>query len=432
LKARGDRPFGSLADFAERVDLRQINRRGLECLTKVGALSDLAERGRLLAAIDRLMAASATAHEAREVGQLALFAGNEAGMDEDLLTSLPDIVPVQVSPKEALEWEKELVGVYVSSHPLQRMTVDLINVVSHSTIEITEELANQPVILAGIVTDVRQITTKKGEAMAFIRMEDLQGPVDVTVFPQLYRDNRGLWSLDKIVIVRGKVDVRNGRVSVLADSVQDYVEGMKVIDDTSSVAYRFRNGEGDSSVPVPRPNGPDTAGRSPSGPRSAPLRYAAPGRLESDSAEDAEPPDLDTRNPFSGEEPEWLDARTKNDRSAPPSAAVEPLPADEKPERLSPAEEIAQPQGRSDAMAQRVIKITFRRSQSLEADRRRLSELVDVLSSYAGEDRFEIVVEANGSARFQLEFPNNRTLICRELQAELTQRLGAGGWKIAA
>ena len=79
----------------------------------------------------------------------------------------------------------------------------------------------------------------------------------------------------------------------------------------------------------------------------------------------------------------------------------------------------------------RVLRLTFRRSQSLDADRKRLAELVAVLSKYEGDDRFEIVVEANSHARYQLDFPNNHTRICRELQGELTQRLGQGGWQIA-
>ena len=76
------------------------------------------------------------------------------------------------------------------------------------------------------------------------------------------------------------------------------------------------------------------------------------------------------------------------------------------------------------------VRLTFRRSASLDADRKRLAEIVDVLSKYQGDDRFEIIVEANGSTRWQLDFPNNRTRVCKELQAELTQRLGPGGWKV--
>ena len=185
LRGRGDRPFASLADFAERVDLRQVNRRGLECLIKVGALDAFGERSQLLAAIDRILGASVQVHEAEEVGQMGLF--GDGGVDAgDLLAALP--AGKEVNPKEILEWEKELVGVYVSSHPLQRMTADLVNVVTHGTINITEEISGAFVVLAGLIADVRVITTKKGDAMAFVRLEDLQGSVDVTVFPQLYRE----------------------------------------------------------------------------------------------------------------------------------------------------------------------------------------------------------------------------------------------------
>jgi DNA polymerase-3 subunit alpha len=122
LAARGDRVFASLADFAERVDLRQVNRRGLECLIKVGALDEFGERSRLMAAVDRILGASVQVHEAAEIGQMALFGGMDTS-PADLLEALPQASAV--SSKEILEWEKELVGVYVSSHPIQNMTAYL-------------------------------------------------------------------------------------------------------------------------------------------------------------------------------------------------------------------------------------------------------------------------------------------------------------------
>jgi hypothetical protein len=78
----------------------------------------------------------------------------------------------------------------------------------------------------------------------------------------------------------------------------------------------------------------------------------------------------------------------------------------------------------------RTARIVFRRSRSLDADRRRLSELVQTLSGFDGQDRFEIVVEANGAVRYQLDFPNNRTRICRELKSMLDQRVGPGAWTV--
>ena len=295
--ARGDRPFASLAEFADRVDLRQVNRRGLECLIKVGALDDFGERGQLLAGIDRIMSASEVTHVAREVGQLTLFGGADDDGAEELLASLP--AAAKANPKEALDWEKELVGVYVSSHPLQQMTVDLMNVITHASVDVTEEVAGKGVVVAGIVADVRQITTKKGETMAFVRLEDLQGTIDITVFPRLYTDEKDKFALEKIIIVTGKADVRNGRVSVVADFVRDYVEGMKVIEDTSSVAYRFRNGA------AGMPSRPQVKERPTAQSYAAPARaYPPPPAMAGgDDDEDAYSGD---DNPFAAEEPAWM------------------------------------------------------------------------------------------------------------------------------
>jgi len=448
------------------------------------------------------MSASEVTHSAREVGQLTLFGGADSESAEELLASLP--AAARANPKEALDWEKELVGVYVSSHPLQTMTVDLQNVITHASIEVTEELSGRAIVVAGMVADVRQITTKKGEAMAFIRLEDLQGTIDVTVFPRLYADQKPLFATDKIIIVAGKADVRNGRVSVVADSVRDYVEGMKVLEDTSSVAYRFRNGA------AAEPARPQVKERPAAASYSAPTRaaYAAPPALP--PGDDDEDSYFGDDNPFSAEEPEWMtemestgrqgdkvtggqgdkvtresptlppapptpaqppvrsEARRESDapirpssggasqigatpgavpaspvapasaaKTAPPQPAPTRRPAEAAPPARPAPGAPSQPAVSGGAQSKtpappgpKTVHITFRRSASLDGDRKRLAEIVDVLSKYGGEDRFEVLVEANGSARWQLDFPNNRTRVCKELQAELAQRLPAGAWKV--
>ena len=297
LQARGGTPFKSLADFTDRCDLRKVNRRGLECLVKVGALDDFGERGLLLAAVDNILHASTSTHEAAEIGQMTLFGAEEVA-NEDILGGVsPEARP---TPKEILEWEKELVGVYVSSHPLQKMTVDLMNVITHNTVDVTEELAGKAVCVAGMIAEVRTITTKKGDTMAFARLEDLTGSVDVTVFPQLFKEKKPLWATGKIVVIYGKADVRNGRVSVVADSAQDYVDDAKIIEDKGSVAYRFRNGAAES------PSRPQIAERP-----AAKYAPPAPRYTPAPSASMAEVDDEDggyfgDDNPFAAEEPEWL------------------------------------------------------------------------------------------------------------------------------
>ncbi len=320
LEGRGPRPFSSLVDFCERVDLRQVNRRGLECLIKVGALDDFGERYRILAAIDQLMQVSTSAHDAADVGQLTLFGEVETATDAEILAGAGPVT--KVSNKEILEWEKELVGVYVSSHPLQQMTVDLMNIVTHATVDITEELGKQAVVVAGLLAEVRTFTTKKGEAMAFCRLEDLQGSVDVTVFPQLFREKKDLWKQDKIVIVWGKAEARNGRMSVVADRAQDYVQGQRVIEDTATTFYRYQNGGGQPPRPAMRGAVGD-ARPATAAPVSQP-RYTAPAPALAGDEDDAE---YGEANPFADEAPEWL---TEEEAATPvlPSspAPVSPAP----------------------------------------------------------------------------------------------------------
>jgi hypothetical protein len=294
--------------------------------------------------------------------------------------------------------------------------------------------------------------------MAFVRLEDLQGTVEVTVFPQLYRDQRVLWAVDKIVIVRGKVDVRNGRVSVLADSVQDYMEDARVMEDTTSVGYRYRTGAG----PAPQ-NGTAATGRASSGGAPPARAMPVPGQGERRYGSAAPPrsgdyePDEDVmtapvgENPFAGDEPEWFEpedsvpaSRRADAEPAQPTDAEPAQPTDAGPAQPTDAGP-AQPTDanaaqRTDAgvthrngaftTRSKTVRINFRRSQSLEADRRRLNDLVELLSSYEGGDRFEITLLVNGKARYQLAFPNNTTCVCRELNAELSQRLGSGGWSV--
>ena len=132
------------------------------------------------------------------------------------------------------------------------------------------------------------------------------------------------------------------------------------------------------------------------------------------------------RQPQTATPPKPAPAHTAPASKPPARAAAKPEPPTAVPAREASA--LANP--KSAVRNPKSIKLAFRRSTSLDADRKRLAEIVDVLSRYQGEDRFEITVEANGSARWQLDFPNNRTRVCRELQAELTQRLGPGGWKV--
>ncbi|RME60276.1 MAG: hypothetical protein D6790_09560, partial [Caldilineae bacterium] len=224
LKAREEGgPFESLEDFCDRVDLRQVNKRALECLIKVGALDRWGRRSQLLEVLDQMVARSAATHSAKESGQLSMF---------DLLGGAgePDVSPIRLpdieetKSRERLQWEKELLGVYASSHPVQQVGVDLSRFVTCSCAELGEQHHDKNVTLAGMIAGLRTTITKKGDKMAFLQLEDLQGQCEVVVFPRTYETYKDLLELERVVLVKGKAQTRNNRTSVLADSIQTAVE----------------------------------------------------------------------------------------------------------------------------------------------------------------------------------------------------------------
>ncbi len=227
--ARG--PFASLDDFCDRVDLRQLNRRVIECLAKVGCFDDLvrpiaphAPRETVCAVIDRMMGISGQLHEAADVGQLSMFdmmaASSPHVVKSSVLRPLPDVT--QILPKQRLLDEKELLGVFISEHPLQQVAAEVGSSITCFCGEISAEQVGQSVVIAGLLSGFRVITTKKGDRMAFLKLGDLQGEIEVVVFPRTYEQNMALMVEDNILLVRGKVEARNDRMSVLADVIQLY------------------------------------------------------------------------------------------------------------------------------------------------------------------------------------------------------------------
>jgi len=210
--------FKSLDDFCQRVDLRRVKRRALECLIKVGCLDHFGGRAALLSSMDQMIGISQTTHRARDVGQMSMFditGGSLAVAATIKLPSIPD--PPR---REMLSWEKELLGLYLSEHPLQQVLDTLQGTVTFSG-QIDETMNGQRVALAGVVAWVRQIVTKKGDPMAFVGLEDLQGTIELVVFPRTYTKVREMLEVDKLLLVRGRVDAGGREPKLICDQVQD-------------------------------------------------------------------------------------------------------------------------------------------------------------------------------------------------------------------
>jgi DNA polymerase-3 subunit alpha len=208
-----DGPFKSLEDLCERTSaIQDVNRRVLESLVQSGACDSLGERARLLAVLDHAVSRAERARRDRESGQTSLLdmvgASDDEGASADDYGLSIDVAPMQ--GEEKLKLEKELLGLYLSDHPLRRITKELAERSDTQAVEVTSALQDTEVRVAGLVREVRRVVTRKGQIMAYASLEDLTGTVDIVLFPRIFEQARLLFEPDKVVVVQGKVDARAG------------------------------------------------------------------------------------------------------------------------------------------------------------------------------------------------------------------------------
>ena len=226
VNARARSPFASLDDFCRRLDARVVNKRALESLIKVGALADFGPRGALLAAGDRLIALAQQEQRRRESGQATMFDlwGDEVPTPLPAVPLAADEVPLDVQ----LAWEKELTGGYLSEHPFGRAFRDLSGAITALCGDVNEEMHGQAVVVAGMVRQVRQLVTRDGKAFAVTIIEDLEGSLEVTAWPDVYQVTRDLWAEGAILLVSGKVRARGDSVTVVCERAIPYKAGSEL------------------------------------------------------------------------------------------------------------------------------------------------------------------------------------------------------------
>ncbi len=213
--------FRSLADLCTRIDLRLANKRVLESLIKVGALEDLGHPAQLLVGLDDALAAAQASQRDKASGQTSLFdlATDPAALEKPL----PDEPPA--GGRERLRWEKELLGLYLSDHPLGEVEEQMARIVTAYSGDLRDEqLDGQRVVVGGVITGMRTLVTKAKATMAVATVEDLQGAIEVLVFPRTYEETRETWVEGVIVLVAGRIDHRGEEVQLLADLVRSWDE----------------------------------------------------------------------------------------------------------------------------------------------------------------------------------------------------------------
>ena len=218
--------FTSFFDFCRRVDLHKVNKRMLEGLIKAGAFDSLgAKRSQLMAMLDHGIEDGAAAQQERERGQTSIFGeelngdGSAHGHIEPALPNVPEWDQAQ-----RLKYERELTGFYITAHPLARYEATIHALATATTVGIAELSDGKEVRLCGIIATVKSMLTKKGDRMAYMTLEDLQGTVEVIVFPDLFKTVGELIAPERLIRVTGTIDrgdkgtkIRGTKIEPLAD-----------------------------------------------------------------------------------------------------------------------------------------------------------------------------------------------------------------------
>jgi len=205
-------PYLSLSDFLTRVRERNLNKKSLEALIETGALDRFAERGLMFANLETLLEFNKNAQAAAESSQDSLFGGTAIAE-----LSLTPSAPIPMAQK--LAWEKDLLGVYVSGHPLDNFTAELNK---RPAIKVIREDGRNgiPVVTAGMVGTMRELLTKKGEKMAFIQLVDRNDQIEVTAFPETYRALQEVLQQSACIAIKGRLQIRNGEPTVMLENAK--------------------------------------------------------------------------------------------------------------------------------------------------------------------------------------------------------------------
>jgi len=226
LRAREelDGDFDTLENYCRLVSPQIVNRKSLESLIKAGAFDRYGDRSMMVNNIENILAYSNRLQKEASAGQVGLFGSGAS--EETSLNLVLDKKGTEYPESDQLAWERELLGIYLSHHPLQAYEL----ILSRQTTPISglkPEMEGSNAIIGGSITSIREITTKTGSKMAFVKIADIASEIEVVVFPKVYAKNTQDWLRDQVVIVSGKVDngSRNGgELKILADEIHTVSE----------------------------------------------------------------------------------------------------------------------------------------------------------------------------------------------------------------
>ncbi len=421
LEARGKGLFRDITDFAERVDLHQIGKRPLECLIKVGSLDCFGSRMALLTDLERIVAVSHSIFRAKEVGQITLF--NTAHRIE-----LREVQ--EIDKRQELNWERELIGLYISDHPLNPYQHTLAGKVTHFSYQLSEAEESSKVIVAGMLDQFSPHLTKSGKNMGFATLEDLYGKIKLVIFPKIWEKSYHLMEVDNVLLVEGRLDKAQGEPKLLADKLTRIAfEDLKVnpsekqkagfgavLDDDFMEDYLPdlpldgmipKEASNKGKVDQSPPEEPGAGGSDKQKDRSSSRQTNDHASIKNSQTKDSIGNEV--RNSMitasSGKQVKEPSAPVKKFHILKPSfLKAEPLPnPDQKP---------------------RCIFITLDSCGDKHQDVRRIRRIHGILISRPGRDKFAFRVKENGSL-YEINFPNLTTGLTDPLINKLEGLMGA-------
>lgn len=234
LKAREGGHFKSIEDFSKRVSFSEVNRKNMESLIKSGVFDDFSDRETLLFNLDKIMAYGSKLQKHAMDGQIDIF--GSLGIEEQMPELKLDMPTNPIDLKQHLSWEKELLGLYLSRHPLD----DYEDYFEDNTISINKlslDMEGREVIIGGIVTNVKKIVTRNGANMLFCGLESKNGATELIVFPKTLDNTQDIWQPETIIEAQGKISTkdREGRIGA---EIKVIVDKAKVINNREIREYK--------------------------------------------------------------------------------------------------------------------------------------------------------------------------------------------------
>jgi DNA polymerase-3 subunit alpha len=379
-------PFASVEDFTKRVDLRNLNKRALECLVKCGALDALGARGTLLVNLDRIVSLAQREAKLKESGQSTMF----DMFGDSVSTPLPalELVESDVSKAEMLSWERELLGVYVSEHPFSSAAVTLSKHTSAMISEVTAEMDGREVVVAGMVNDVRTRLTKANKQFLAVTVEDLSGSQEVTVWPDVYETTRDMWTPGNILLMLLRVRERGDRLQIAVQQVSlvQAADGSVSHEEFQIPGWLTEAVRKSAGVGVVQIEHRERPALPPPSREANGANGNGHGHADGAPGNGAAPPQLE-----------------------PPSPAAPPVPAPP----MAPAAPSA------------VLRFYMHESEDADGDRRKLDALIALIGEHPGEDVVRLFIHAADGDRIELSMP--RAAATEELRSAGIALLGEGG-----